>query len=122
MSPAAGCRWCARVEADPDLLRAEAGFVVLSGRAEGEGLTLLVRAHRSTLAELEPGEMAAVLAGLTRVAAACRAVSGVERVVLEVPGPVANDGHFRVHLRWGASGLDVGPSPMVLERVAALLG
>lgn len=81
-------------------------FVVLSdhsGRCGQASLTLVLRKHVRTLAELPLPEMAEVLAGLSKASAAVRGLSGADRVEIQTDLDGHNGKqqhlHFRVEAR-----------------------
>ncbi len=91
--PCTICDW-----PDDDLLatdeRAKAFFV--RSPARSGHIAVAVRAHRPTLADLEPDEAAAVLRLARRVAVAAAPLLGIEKFYLAAVGDV--DPHFHIHL------------------------
>lgn len=104
------CTWCALVHSGCGVLYECDDFSLIVPAASGcpdSALTLVPRAHVAVLTDLDPGAMAAVLAGLTRIRGAM--------------GPV-QDLHMTAHLDADAAHVHfhptVNPLNVVGERVA----
>jgi diadenosine tetraphosphate (Ap4A) HIT family hydrolase len=71
LRPTAICDWCQEPESIGAILYEEDGFVLYAPGAAPcapESLTLVPREHVANLTDLSPDDMAAVLAGLSRLA------------------------------------------------------
>jgi len=97
------CSWCELLlEATTPVLYEEAAFVVVAPRPdlrEREYLTVVPRAHVARIGELEPEEMASVLAGLSRLVLGMKRTYHVDEVeVRPHPKPPSGHGHLHFHL------------------------
>jgi diadenosine tetraphosphate (Ap4A) HIT family hydrolase len=95
------CRWCRLLDSDEQLLCDEPVFVLVgpAGRSRSGHLTLMPKAHVSTVTELSPPDMAAVLAGLTRASDLVRATGAADVQIRPHPsGGRRGRGHLHFRL------------------------
>jgi diadenosine tetraphosphate (Ap4A) HIT family hydrolase len=101
MAPSS-CRWCEIIEGRGTALVTDPAFVIVDpgqiGCADGN-LTLVPRAHVSVLSELGSEDMAAVLAGLSRLLTAIKRASGATRVEVQAhPEHSSDPTHLHFHV------------------------
>jgi len=121
------CRWCEMVEAGASVLVADPAFVIVDpegiGCAHGN-LTLVPRAHVSVLSELGSEEMAAVLAGLSRLLTAIKRASQVTSVEVQAhPEHATEPTHLHFHVvaqGSDAAGAGAPPAEQVLDILQAM--
>jgi len=111
------CQWCSMLAeaASATVLVEDAAFVIVDpGQmcCPGGVLTLVPRSHVSVLSELDSAEMAAVLAGLSRLLGAMKRVSRGSRVELRAHPKRAVEGthlHFHAMDEGHDAAAEVGP-------------